>query len=289
MKLQKFYEWLKLNKNSQETIDSYYRQVNYFGRFCDYKFNQENLNKYLIKLKDENKSKNTINLFKNAISCYCQYVNIKLNIPSPKAVKRKEIKFYFTEEDITNILKTCYDETDLLLRFMFYTGARSSEVLNLKINNIDFKKKNVKFCRAKGDKDRIIPCLNTKLFEDLHTHCLAQQEKVFTFSYGQLKYLFKKIKKDLQINEEEIVEPRTMRISFAKNCVSKGMNILVLKKLMGHTNIKVTEMYAEPDEKIIKEVCEEIRTGKKENNPKDKKIIEDLKNIIESLKKKLKG
>ena len=260
MTLEKFHEWLKLNKNSEETIDSYYRQVNYFGRFCDYKFNQENLNKYLIKLKDENKSKNTINLFKNAIACYVKYANIKLNIPSPKTVKRKEIKFYFTEEDMKGILKTCYNETDLLLRFMFYTGARSSEILNLKIDNIDFKKKNVKFCRAKGEKDRIIPSLNTKLFNDLYAHCLTRQGKVFTFSYGQLKYLFKKIKKDLQVNEE-VVEPRTMRISFAKNCVSKGMNILVLKKLMGHTNIKVTEMYAEPDEKIVKETCEKIRKG----------------------------
>lgn len=261
MKLEKFYQWLQLNKNSPETIDSYYRQVNYFGKFCNYEFTQDNLNRYLIKLKDENKSKNTINLFKNSLSCYCDYANIKLNIPSPKTVKRKEIKYYFTEEDMKNILKICYNETDLLLLFMFYTGARSSEILNLKIDNIDFQKKNIKFCRAKGEKDRIIPCLNTKLFDDLQKHCQGREGNVFNFTYGQLKYLFKKIKKELQINDEEIVEPRTMRISFAKYCVSKGMNILVLKKLMGHTNIKVTEMYAEPDEKIVKETCEKIRKG----------------------------
>ena len=62
MKLEKFYQYLKLNKNSPETINCYYRQVNYFGKFCNYKFTQENLNKYLIKLKDENKSKNTVNV-----------------------------------------------------------------------------------------------------------------------------------------------------------------------------------------------------------------------------------
>jgi len=50
-----------------------------------------------------------------------------------------------------------------------------------------------------------------------------------------------------------------MRISFAKYCLSIGMDISYLKKLMGHSDIKITELYAEPDEKMIKEFCERIR------------------------------
>ena len=160
-----------------------------------------------------------------------------------------------------DILKPYYHQTDLLLRFMFYTGARTLELLDLRIENINFKKKNIKFCNAKGEKDRIVPFSNNNFFNDLQKYCNNRKDKVFDISRGQLQYLFKKIKKDLQISEGEIIEPRTMRISFAKNCVSNGMNILILKKLMGHTDIKVTEMYAEPDEKMIKEACEKIRKG----------------------------
>ncbi len=261
MKLEKFYQWLQLNKNSPETIKSYYKKVNRFGKLYDYNFNQENLNDYLIKLKEENKSINTINLFKNSMYAYLDFSKIKLDIPSPKKVKRKEIKFYFTEEDMKAVLQFQYGEIDLILRVMFYTGARTSELINLKVENIDFKKGYVKFCNAKGEKDRIIPFLNTKLFNDLKIHCNNLDGKVFNFSDGRLWYLFKKIKKEMNINDDQVVEPRTMRISFAKNCVSKGMNILVLKKLMGHTNIAITELYAEPDERIIKEICEKIRKG----------------------------
>ncbi len=302
MKLEKFHEWLKLNKNSKKTIDAYFQQINCFGKFYDYKFTQQNLNKYLIKLKDENKSINTINLFKNSMFAYLQYDDIKLEIPSPKRVKRKEIKFYFTEEDMKDVLKCYYDETDLLLRFMFYTGSRSSEIRSVKIENIDFKKRNVKFCNAKGEKDRVIPCLNTQLFQDLEKHCKNKEGKVFNFSQGQLQYLFQKIKKDLEINQEEVVEPRTMRISFVKYCINKKLDLFSLKKLMGHTDIKVTEMYAEPNEKQVKDACEIIRTGRAESDPKDEKInnlekiikglkvsIKNLNNIIKSLKEKFKG
>ena len=267
MKLEKFYQWLQLNKNSKKTIDSYYQQINCFGKYCDYKFNQNNLDKYLIKLKEENKSLNTINLFKNAMFAYLEYADIKLNIPSPKKVKRKEIKFYFTEDDMKEVYKNLtlingdYNLKELILRFMFYTGARSNELLDLKVDQINFKTKNIKFLNGKGEKDRIVPFLNTKLFNDLKIYCDGREENVFNFSYNQLLYLLKQVKKILQINKDEIVEPRTMRISFAKNCVSKGMNILILKKLMGHTDIKVTEMYAEPDDKMIKEACEKIRKG----------------------------
>lgn len=291
MELQKFYEWLQLNKNSVETIDSYYKNVNRFGKFCDYMFTQENLNKYIIKMKEENKSPATINLFLISIRAYVKYSGKELDIPIPKRVKRGAIKFYFTEEDFNFLLKSYYSEKDLLLRFMFYTGVRPSELLNLKVCDINFEKKIINILNAKGNKDRVIPFLNTKLYNDLKIHCNSVEEKVFNMSYGQIKYLFKEIKKLLSING--IVEARTMRISFAKFCLSKGMDISYLSKLMGHTDIRITEGYAEPDEKMVKEICENIRTGKINNEDKKIKeleeIIKDLKEIIKSLKNKLKG
>jgi integrase/recombinase XerD len=262
MELQKFYDWLKLNKNSQKTIKTYYQMINCFGKLCDYNFNQENLDKYIIKLKDENKSPATINLFLVSIRGYCKYANINLNIPVPKKVKRKAIKFYLTEENLYDVLKEYYDLDDLILRFMFYTGVRPSELLNLKIEHINFKTRDIILYNAKGNKDRIIPFTNDKLFNDMKKYCQDKEDKVFKFSYGKLNYLLKNVKKTLQLNDSDIVEPRTMRISFAKYCLSKGMDISYLKKLMGHSDIKITELYAEPDQKMIKDFCEQIRKEK---------------------------
>lgn len=263
--MDKFLEWLKLNKNSPQTITTYYDKVNCFGKWCNYEFNQENLNKYLIKLKEENKSLNTINVFKNSFINYCKFANLDLNIPSPKTVKRKGIKFYFTEKDMKNIYKIIpllngdYELNELIIKFMFYTGVRPSELINLRVQDINFETKDIILYNAKGNKDRVIPFINNELYNKLLNHCKQKstQEKVFNVTYGQINYLIQRIKKSLNSNEK--LEPRTFRISFAKHCLSQGMDISYLKKLMGHTDIKITELYAEPDEKMIKEFCEKIR------------------------------
>ncbi len=263
MELQKYYEWLQLNKNSQKTIKTYYQMVNCFGKCCEYKFNQENLDKYIIKLKEENKSPNTINIFRNAFKSYMDFSELKLVIPKKAKVKKRAIKYYFTEKDLKHILKSYYDEKDLILRFLFFTGARPSELRELKKDHINFNTRDIIFYNAKGNKDRVIPVLNDDMFNRLKKHCdRLSDDKVFKTTYCQLTAMFKKIKIDLDINEHEIVEPRTMRISFAKYCVSIGMNILYLKKLMGHSDIKITELYAEPDSRMIKEFCEKIRKEK---------------------------
>ncbi len=265
MKLQKFYEWLQLNRNSKKTINVYYQMVNCFGKQCNYEFIQENLDKYIIKLKEENKSPATINLFLISIRAYTKYAEVELNIPIPKKVKRGAIKFYFTEKNMEEVYKHLplingdYQLKELILQFMFYTGVRPQELLNLKVSDINFDKKDINILNAKGNKDRVIPFLNTKLYNDLKNHCKYSEEKVFDISYTQINYLIKNIKKIL--NLDGIVEPRTMRISFAKYCLSCGMDISYLKKLMGHSDIKITELYAEPDEKMVKDACEKIRKG----------------------------
>ena len=269
MKLEKFHEWLQLNKNSKKTVTTYYQQVNYFGKQYDYNFNQENLNKYMIKLKEEDKSPSTINLFHNAMMNYSEFSKIKFDFPKWQKSKKRSIKFYFAEEDmkkvynLLSLITPDYKLKELVLRFMFYTGARISEITNLRKKDIKFDKKEIIFYSAKGNKDRMVPFLNNKLYNDLKNHCENIDDKVFDVTRVKIYNLLKSLKTELQIDEDEKVETRTMRISFAKYCLSVGMDISYLKKLMGHTSIEITELYAEPDEKMIKEFCEKIR---KENN-----------------------
>jgi len=261
--LDKFLQWLKLNKNSEHTVTTYYRQVDYYGKCCDYNICQETLNKYLIQLREDGKSNNTINSFKKAMIAYNNYSGIELELPKWKKTKGMGIKYYFTEKDLESILHNYCDEKDLILRFMFYTGARPSELKNLLKGHINFNTKDIIFYNAKGNKDRMVPFLNNKLYEDMKKHCeFLTRENVFSISYGQLKLIFKEIKRNENIADHEIIEPTTMRISFAKYCLKKKIDSMHLQKLMGHSDLTTTLIYAEPNEKEIKEVCEEIRKEK---------------------------
>ena len=262
MNLEKFNEWLKLNYNSKRTVESYFQQVNAFGKFCNYEFTQDNLNKYLIKWREEEKSNSTINAFKIAMIAYKEFSKVDFEFPKWKKTRRKEIKFYIVEEQLNEILKHFHGEKDLILRLMFYTGARPSEVLDLQVEHINFEKKDIIFYNAKGNKDRVVPFLNNKLLNDLKQYCLNKTGQIFNINYYKINSTIKKIRDILNISDTEIIEPRTMRISFAKYCLSLGMDISYLKKLMGHTDIHITELYAEPDEKMIKEFCERIRKEK---------------------------
>jgi len=259
--MDKFLEYLKLNYNSLKTIKSYYQQVNTFNNYCNGDINQENLNNYLLKWKEEGKSNATFNAFKIAMIAYSKFTGQEFEFPKWKKTQRQKIEYYFTEKQLPTLLKYFYREKDLVLRFMFYTGARPSEVINLKVSDINFETKDIVFYNAKGNKDRVVPILNDQLCEDLQTHCEKKSDKVFPFSYQQIQMMFKKIQKQMNLTNE-VIEPRTMRRSFAKYCLSKGMDISYLQKVMGHTDIKTTEIYAEPDKKMIKEFCEKIRNEK---------------------------
>ncbi len=260
--LDRFLEWLKLNKNSEKTVTTYFQQVDYYGKYCQYNICQETLNDYLIKLREDGKSNNTINSFKRAMIAYANYSGIDLDFPKWKT-KPRGIKYYFVEKDLESILRTYYDEKDLILRFMFYTGARPSELKKLQKEHINFNTKDIIFYNAKGNKDRVVPFLNDKLYKDMKKHCESlSRENVFSITYCQLKKMFKDIKRDMNIASHEIVEPRTMRVSFAKYCLNKKIDSMYLQKLMGHSDLSTTLIYAEPDEKMVKEICEEIRKEK---------------------------
>jgi len=114
--MDKFHEWLQLNYNSKRTVESYFQQVNAFGQFCNYEFTQDNLNKYLLKWKEENKTNATFNSFKIAMISYCKYTNTKFDFPKWLKTRRKEIKFYLTEDMLNEVLKYFHGEEDLILR-----------------------------------------------------------------------------------------------------------------------------------------------------------------------------
>ncbi len=102
--------------------------------------------------------------------------------------------------------------------------------------------------------------LKNDIFDRVEKHCDSLRDAhVFKITYNQLITMFKNIKRDMNISDHEIIEPRTMRISYAKYCIRLGVDISCLKSWMGHSDIKITEIYAEPDEKIRKEIAEKIR------------------------------
>lgn len=258
--INKFEQSLKLDQKSNETVKSYLKQVKPYLKFCDNKPSQKSLDDFILQKLKNNLSPSSVNLFINAVKSFCQYNKIELQFPKQKG-RKKNIKRYWNEQqlndDIICMLNLIFKDgqgVEDLLKFMFYSGLRPSEILNLEKKHIDFNNKKIIVKDGKGGKDRVIPFSINKWLEEF----LVKQYdgKIFEMCEQTLRKRFSKIQKELNLDYE--VTPYIMRRSFAKYCLSKGLDISFIQMLLGHEDIKTTMIYVQPDEDMLMEACNKL-------------------------------
>lgn len=253
---------LKLNYNSHQTIQTYINQIKPFILFCDGEITQENLDDYLLKRREEI-STASYNLFLSAIKKYLEFVDLKLELPKQKNTKARKFPYITIKELENNIIKYTtllfknYEQIDVILYIMFWAGLRPKEIIQLEIKDIDFNKNLFIIKNGKGEKDRIIPFLNNKMVNKLKKFIGKKNGLLFDINKSKLTYIFKVITENCGFNYK--LSPYTLRRSFAKHCIKIGMDISLVQIMMGHTDISMTLRYAQPDEKMLMEICEKIR------------------------------
>jgi len=166
-------------------------------------------------------------------------------IPSMK--KEKKLPKVISKEKIRQII----DETDnlkhkLVIKFLYSSGLRLSELLNLKRNDIDFDRNLIQVRLGKGKKDRIT-VLSPSLKNDLlkyYSKGIFKTDYVFEGRRG--KYSKKSVQKILERigNKLKIkIHPHMLRHSFATHLLEQGTDIRYIQKLLGHSNLSTTEIY----------------------------------------------
>ena len=141
-----------------------------------------------------------------------------------------------------------------ILQLTYSVGLRVSEVVNLKILDIDSNRMIINIVQSKGNKDRVVP-LSINVLETLREYYKQYHPKEYLFN-GQFKLqysshscqsIFKKyINKDMKFH--------TLRHSFATSLVENGTNLAIIQKLLGHSSSKTTEIYTHVSNKLLLEV-----------------------------------
>ncbi|MFA6860960.1 MAG: site-specific tyrosine recombinase/integron integrase [Bacilli bacterium] len=181
-------------------------------------------------------------------------------VSSPK--KDKKLPEFLSFEEVSDFLDSNLKRTDALakrdqavLELMFASGLRASEVISLKISDLDFDKRLVKVF-GKGSKERIIPFSNTaknavlEYLKDLRPQLIADQKddsSLFLNSLGHplsergLEYLVKEaaLKSGFSLK----VHPHMLRHSFATELLNNGTDLRVIQELLGHESINTTAIY----------------------------------------------
>jgi len=189
-----------------------------------------------------------------------------MEYPVPKrfslAVHKHKIPKYFSIEEIRGILNAAQNRKDfhqrvdnrtyhLLLNLLWQTGARISEVLNIKIEDIDFYSKTLKLKNLKRRREsyKYIP-LKDSLLGELGSYIASMKlgagkdAKVFTITRECVFQLIKKICKELEIDPEK-AHPHTFRHSFAVHCIMNKIPVVIVKEWLGHSNLASTLLYLE--------------------------------------------
>lgn len=170
----------------------------------------------------------------------------------------RPLPIFITEEQLNLILGKASNRTERDFFFLaFHTGMRLSEIINLRWEDVDLDKKfiyirnNASFT-TKSKKDRVIP-INSKLFNMLVNRIQRMtngREPIFVFEKVHGVKLhpewtskkFKDIIRELEMDDR--IHFHTLRHSFASNLVQKGASIYIVKELMGHSDVSITQIYS---------------------------------------------
>ena len=279
LEIVKYLEYLDKELNfSKNTIDSYRKDLADFFCFVnrqgiDYlSINRYDVRAYL-KYLDELKLKNsTIARRISAIRSFYNYLlsmgiisnNIFNSIRNPKLEKR--LPNYLSYEELGDIL----DSIDIsaptgirnrLLIEMFYaTGCRVSELINIKMSDINFTNKSIRIM-GKGSKERIVyygdyaqiylnMYLETEFNKD--SKYLFLNDKKDAMSVQDVEVIIRYIVKDLALKTH--VTPHTLRHTFATHLLNNGADIKSVQELLGHASLNTTGIYTHVSNERLKEV-----------------------------------
>jgi integrase/recombinase XerC len=203
------------------------------------------------------------------------HVNIAKLIKAPKIPKR--LPNYLSTAEISALLDYPYGDTfkdyrDRLILELFYaTGLRISELIKIKIRNIQIEGGTIKVL-GKGNKERIVVFGKTAssiLREYLKQRSEHEQFNLSPYLFPQFKKsrdgsmhshvhaktVFNIVKKYIrQISSDEKLSPHSLRHSFATHLLENGADLMAVKDLLGHASLSSTQVYTHVQIKKLKDV-----------------------------------
>ena len=263
---------------SSNTIEAYRRDLYYFADFLQsYLIDTPNsvkrnhINYYIKNLYDKKYTPSSITRKIASLRGFFKWLfaNEKisqdptLSIEQPKLSKRlpKVISIAEIEDILHNHLN---DIEKVIMELLYGAGLRVSELVNLKVSDIDLNAKYLR-CFGKGSKERIIPIgdkakhaikiylkhrelylkrgkSNEKKLLIKENGCAMTRQDVYVFIRQQGEHLAKHI------------SPHTLRHSFATHMLENGADLRVVQELLGHSDVSTTQLYTHVSKKRLKEI-----------------------------------
>ncbi len=275
-KIKDFETFLKFERNfSDNTVDAYLRDIKKLKDYAELhldslgplKITYENIQEYLFQLSKQKFSERTQARWISSIKSFFKYlVDDEVREDNPATLlEGPKLGLYLPDtlsfEDVERIIQAINLSTDLgrrnlcMIEVLYGCGLRVSELINLKISNINFKEFYLKV-EGKGDKSRFVPlaAFTVKLIRD-YIDTVRSKNKInkkhedllFLNSRGALMsrvivfIIIKELTEKAGINKK--ISPHTFRHSFATHLLQNGADLRYIQEMLGHSSITTTEIY----------------------------------------------
>ena len=259
LQLDKFIQMLQLKAYSPSTIKTYRNEFIQLLKLIKNKavdtLTEEDIKRYMVYVMQKEKlSENTAHSRINALKFYFEKVlgreKFFWEIPRPK--KPLQLPKLLNETELKNLFNALENKKHKAMLFTAYSaGLRVSEIVKLKIADIDSKRMQIFIERAKGKKDRYVN-LSPILLDILRNYIKIYKPcpKIYLFESEQtqscyptrtVQQIFTNAKNKAGIKKE--VGVHSLRHSFATHLLDKGTDIRFIKDLLGHFDIRTTERY----------------------------------------------
>ena len=247
MNLQNFKNWLMVNRDSKNTVETYLRQMKgFFKSFSE--FNQETVNNYLLERLDKKVAKTTWNLDISALRAYAEFSKIEINFPKNKKPDQK-IQPHLEEKELEEIFKKLKyivnqnNKYQAILGVLFYSGLRIKELENLKRSDFNFDNDTIIIRNTKGKTDRVVP-FPIPIRRKIENFFLRnrEQENAFDITEDSVRQILSKIGREMGLNYN--LHPHTFRHSCARYLLRITNNdYRTVQNILGHADIKTTMLY----------------------------------------------
>jgi integrase/recombinase XerD len=256
-KLMEYETYLKLANFGDRTVTGYISTVKYFLLYCDEKYPNEDLTQdmaraYLYERYNKGLSWSAINCDYSSLRKYFKNIIDKEwsfnKLPRPR--KEKLLPNIFSQQEVLKIIESANTyKQQIFLTFLYATGMRLSEAINVMFEDIDAQRLQIKVRKGKGGKDRMvqIPACLIHILRQYYSKVKPKSflfnglKKAQSYSPRAAQHAIKIVKQNCNITKKGSIH--ALRHCYATHHLELGTDLVFVQEQLGHKNLKTTAKY----------------------------------------------
>lgn len=194
---------------------------------------------------DRRRALRTLHYYTLFLRRFLEWAGHPVKVTVVRAPKPREVEA-LSEEEVERLEEAAEDLLDLLvLRLLYETGLRASEALGIRVRDVDLARHEIVVREGKYGEPRTVffsPRLGELISLWVRLRRLGPDDRLIPLSYVGLWKRLKRLARRAGISPSR-VRPHVLRHTFATVALRRGMNVMALQRILGHSDVKVTQVY----------------------------------------------